>query len=168
MDDGPHALGDLAHVSDVGRGGFVASLGNTRAAGNDYHLTSHEHTDWNGVYRALAEAAGATAEIVYVPSEWLRKVAPRAQPGRLVHLPLSRRCTTTPRPRRDLCFRTVVPLVETFRRQIRWMEETGKLRGVDEEPCEDCLVGALGAPGKDRIDDPRWVDENPWGNNTEN
>ena len=46
----------IAHVSDVARG-FVASLGNPRAAGNDYHLTSHEHTDWNGVYRALADLA---------------------------------------------------------------------------------------------------------------
>src|SRR5215813_4063406 len=40
MEDGrtPWAI---AHVSDVARG-FVASLGNPRAAGNDYHLTSHE------------------------------------------------------------------------------------------------------------------------------
>jgi hypothetical protein len=68
---------------------------------------------------------------------------------------------------RDLGFATTVPLVETFRRQIRWMEEAGKLRRVDEEPCEDCLIGAWRA-GNDRIDDPRWVDANPWGNNTEN
>jgi hypothetical protein len=60
-----------------------------------------------------------------------------------------------------------VPLVETFRRQIRWMEDSGALRRVDEELCEDCLLDAWRA-GKDRIDDPRWVDFNPWGNNTEN
>jgi len=164
MDDGrtPWAI---AHVSDVARG-FVASLGNPRAAGNDYHLTSHEHTDWNGVYRALAEAAGATPEIVYVPSDWLRKVAPRRSLGVWFIYRFPSVYDNT-KAERDLGFRTAVPLVETFRRQVRWMEDTGKLRGVDEEPCEDCLVGAWRA-GQDRVDDPRWVDENPWGNKTEN
>jgi len=164
MDDGrtPWAI---AHVSDVARG-FVASLGNPRAAGNDYHLTSHEHTDWNGVYRALAEAAGATAEIVYAPSEWLRKVAPRRSLGVWFIYRFPSVYDNT-KAERDLGFRTTVPLVETFRRQVRWMEETGKLRGADEEPCEDCLIAAWRA-GKGRIDDPRWVDENPWGNHTEN
>ena len=164
MDDGrtPWAI---AHVSDVARG-FVAALGNPRAAGNDYHLTSHEHTDWNGVYRALADAAGATAEIVYTPSEWLRQVAPRRSLGVwfIYRFPS---VYDNARAERDLGFATTVPLAETFRRQIRWMEEAGKLRRVDEEPCEDCLIEAWRA-GNDRIDDPRWIDANPWGNNTEN
>lgn len=164
MDDGtvPWAI---AHVSDVARG-FVASLGNPAAAGNDYHLTSHEHTDWNGVYRALADAAGGTADVVHVPSEWLRKVAPRRSLGvwfiyRFPSVYDNRKAE------RDLGFSTTVPLVETFRRQIRWMEDAGTLRRVDDEPCEDCLVAAWRA-GADRIDDPRWVDFNPWGNHTEN
>jgi len=164
MDDGrtPWAI---AHVSDVARG-FVASLGNPRAAGNDYHLTSHEHTDWNGVYRTLAEAAGGAAEIAYVPSEWLRKVAPRRSLGVwfIYRFPS---VYDNAKAERDLGFATTVPLVETFRRQIRWMEDSGTLRGVDDEPCEDCLLDAWRA-GNDRIADPRWVDANPWGNHTEN
>lgn len=47
------------------------------------------------------------------------------------------------------------------------MEEAGTLRTVDDDPCEDCLLDAWRA-GTDRVDDPRWVDFNPWGNNTEN
>jgi len=164
MDDGrtPWAI---AHVSDVARG-FVASLGNPRAGGNDYHLTSHEHTDWNGVYRSLAEAAGGTAEIVHIPSEWLRRVAPRRSLG-VWFIYRFASIYDNARAERDLGFATTVPLVETFRRQIRWMEDTGALRTVDDEPCEDCLVAAWRA-GKDAIDDPRWVDFNPWGNQTEN
>ena len=164
MDDGrtPWAI---AHVSDVARG-FVASLGNPRAAGNDYHLTSHEHTDWNGVYRALADAAGGTAEIVHIPSEWLRQVAPRRSVGVwfIYRFPS---VYDNAKAERDLGFATTVPLVETFRRQIGWMEDSGKLRRIDEDPCEDCLIEAWRA-GHDRIDDPRWVDGNPWGNHTEN
>jgi nucleoside-diphosphate-sugar epimerase len=164
MDDGrtPWAI---AHVSDVARG-FVASLGNPRAAGNDYHLTSHEHTDWNRIYRALADAAGGTAEIVHVPSEWLRKVAPRRSVGVwfIYRFPS---VYDNAKAERDLGFATTVPLAETFRRQIGWMEGSGKLPGIDEEPCEDCLLEAWRA-GHDRIADPRWVDFNPWGNHTEN
>ena len=164
MEDGrtPWAI---AHVSDVARG-FVASLGNPRAAGNDYHLTSHEHTDWNGIYRTLAEAAGGTAEIVHVPSEWLRKVAPRRSVGVwfIYRFPS---VYDNAKAERDLGFATTVPLVETLRRQIRWMEDSGTLRRVDEDPCEDCLLEAWRAGG-DHIDDPRWVDFNPWGNKTEN
>ena len=164
MDDGqtPWAI---AHISDVARG-FVAALGEPRAAGNDYHLTSHEHTDWNGVYRSLAEAAGGTAEIVHIPSEWLRRMAPRRSIGvwfiyRFASVFDNRKAE------RDLGFATTVPLVETFRRQIGWMEDTGAMRAVEDEPCEDCLIATWRA-GKDRIDDPRWVDFNPWGNQTEN
>jgi len=164
MDDGrtPWAI---AHVSDVARG-FVASLGNPRAAGNDYHLTSHEHTDWNGVYHALGHAAGAPPDIVHIASEWLRKVAPRRSVGVwfIFRFPS---VYDNAKAERDLGYATTVPLVETFRRQIRWMEEDRELRRVDQEPCEDCLIDAWRA-GRDAIDDPRWVDGNPWGNDTEN
>jgi nucleoside-diphosphate-sugar epimerase len=164
IDDGrvPWAI---SHVSDVARG-FVSALGNPRAAGNDYHLTSHEHTDWNGVYRSLAEAAGGAADLVHVASSWLRLVAPRRSLGVwfIYRFPS---IYDNSKAERDLDFRTTVPLVETFRRQIRWMEETGVIRSVAEDPCEDCLLQAWKA-GHERIDDRRWVDFNPWGNNTEN
>jgi nucleoside-diphosphate-sugar epimerase len=159
MDDGrtPWAI---AHVSDVARG-FVASLGSTPAAGNDYHLTSHEHTDWNGVYRALAEAAGATAEIVYVPSEWLRKVAPRRSLGVWFIYRFPSVYDNT-KAERDLGFRTTVPLVETFRRQIAWMEHAGRVARVEEDRFQDVLIEAFEKrqhPAPDRL-----RDFNPWGN----
>ncbi len=163
-DDGANPWA-IAHVSDVARG-FVASLGNPRAYGNDYHLTSDEHTDWNGVYRTLAAAAGGTANLVHVPSEWLRKAAPRRSLG-VWFIYRFASIYDNSKAARDLGFRTTVPLAETFRRQLRWMEESGKLPRVEDEPSEDCIVEAFGA-GKDRIDDPRWVDWNPWGNGTEN
>jgi nucleoside-diphosphate-sugar epimerase len=155
----------ISHASDVARG-FVAALGNRQAYGNDYHLTSHEHTDWNGVYRTLAQAAGGSADLVHVPSEWLRKVAPRRSLGVwfIYRFPS---IYDNVKAERDLGFRTTVPLLETFRRQIGWMEAAGKLRTPEEEPCETCLVEAFRA-GRDRIDDRRWVDFNPWGNHTEN
>jgi len=165
MDDGtcPWAI---AHVSDVARG-FVAALGNTKAHGNDYHLTSHEHTTWNGVYAALAEAAGGVADVVHIPSRWLRQVAPRRSLGVwfIYRFPS---VYDNSKAERDLGFRTTVPLVETFRRQIAWMESAGTLRSVAQEPCEDVLLEAWKAGREWLGSDPRWVDANPWGNHPEN
>src|SRR6185295_2089574 len=36
----------------------------------------------------------------------------------------------------------------------RWMEETGKLRRVDEDPCADCLIGAWRVKNIDDVGDP--------------
>jgi nucleoside-diphosphate-sugar epimerase len=165
MDDGtcPWAI---SHVSDVARG-FVASLGNEKAFGNDYHLTSDEHTDWNGVYAALAEAAGGSSEIVHIPSGWLRQVAPRRSLG-VWFIYRYPSVYDNSKARRDLGFSTTVPLVETFRRQIRWMEESGKLKAVDQELCQEVLLDGWRRQAQWLGDDPRWVDWNPWGNNTEN
>lgn len=164
MDDGttPWAI---AHVSDVARG-FVGALGNPKAHHNDYHLTSDEHTDWNGVYAALAKAAGGEFNPVYAPSEWLREVAPRRSLGVwfIYRFPS---IYDNSKAKADLGFSTSVPLIETFRRQIRWMEGTGALKAVNEEACEDCLIDAF-RNGKQTMDDAPWVDWNPWGNHTEN
>ncbi len=165
MDDGacPWAI---AHVSDVARG-FVASLGNPKAFGEDYHLTSDEHTDWNGVYAALAEAAGGRADIRHIPSAWLRQVAPRRSLGVwfIYRFPS---VYDNSKARRDLGFATTVPLVETFRRQIRWMEDSGTLKRHEDESCQDVLLEGWQGRKEWIGDDPRWVDWNPWGNNPEN
>lgn len=165
MDDGtcPWAI---SHVSDVARG-FVAALGNPKAHGNDYHLTSHEHLDWNGVYTALSVAAGGRAEVEHIPSSWLRQVAPRRSLGVwfIYRFPS---VYDNAKAERDLGFRTTVPLIETFRRQIAWMESAGALKRVEEDPCEDVLIDGWRAGREWLGDDPRWIDWNPWGNNTEN
>lgn len=165
MDDGtcPWAI---AHVTDVARG-FVAALGNPKAFANDYHLTSHEHTDWNGVYGALAQAAEGRSEIVHIPSTWLRQVAPRRSLG-VWYIYRFPSVYDNAKAERDLGFSTTVPLVETFRRQIRWMEENKKLKSVTEELCQDALLDGWRSQSQWLGNDPRWVDWNPWGNNTEN
>jgi nucleoside-diphosphate-sugar epimerase len=165
MDDGtcPWAI---THVSDVARG-FVNALGNTKAYGNDYHLTSDEHTDWNGVYQAMARAAGVpSTEIVHVPSEWLRAQAPRRSLGVwfIYRFPSvydnAKAC-------RDLDFRTTISLEETFRRQIQWMESQGRLISTEQETCQDCLLDAWNQR-TDLTGRSDWNDWNPWGNSTEN
>jgi nucleoside-diphosphate-sugar epimerase len=158
----------IAHVSDVARG-FVGALLNERAYGQSYHLTSDEHTTWDGVYRAMAEAAGAQSQaairspFVHIPTGWLASVAPRRTVG--INFIYQYGSTfDNAKAARDLDFRTTVPLVETFRRQIAWMEANHKVVRVEDDPFQDRLIDAfekrqLPAAGSVH-------DFNPWGNET--
>lgn len=59
----------LTHHSDFAKG-FVGLLGNNRAIGEAFHITSDELLTWNQIHEILARAAGAPPpQIVHVPSD---------------------------------------------------------------------------------------------------
>lgn len=160
-DDG-HTPWAIAHVSDVARG-FVGALLNERAYGQAYHLTSDEHTTWDGVYRAMAEAAGGQSPFVHIPTRWLADVAPRRTVG--INFIYQYGSTfDNSKAARDLGFRTTLSLTETFRRQIAWMEANQKVVRVEADPFQDLLIDAF--EKKQRPAAERLNDFNPWGNET--
>lgn len=65
----------LTHHRDFARG-FVGLLGNSRAIGEAFHITSDEVLTWNQIYEILAQAAGAQAEIVHIPSDLIAAFDP--------------------------------------------------------------------------------------------
>ncbi|MDQ3248241.1 MAG: SDR family oxidoreductase [Chloroflexota bacterium] len=59
----------LTHHKDFAKG-FVPLLGNNRAIGEAFHITSDELLTWNQIHEILARAAGAPPlQIVHVPSD---------------------------------------------------------------------------------------------------
>lgn len=58
----------LTHNTDFAKG-FVGLLGNSRARGEIFHITSDEWLTWNQIHLLLGEAAGVTPQLVHVPSE---------------------------------------------------------------------------------------------------
>lgn len=60
----------LTHHRDFAKG-FVGLLGNPHAIGEVFHITSDELLTWNQIFETVAQAAGTTAHIVHVPSEWI-------------------------------------------------------------------------------------------------
>ncbi len=162
MEDGAIAWA-IAHVSDVARA-FAAALGNPKAAGQAYNATSAEHTDWNGVHRALARAAGGPPpDLVGIPCAWLQQNAPRRSLGiQTVYRHPS--IFDNGKAARDLGWRSQVGLEETFRRQIAWMEAEGRVAAAESDPTQDELAAAW--RGGRPADPSRFVDRNPWGNGT--
>jgi nucleoside-diphosphate-sugar epimerase len=161
MDKGKAAWA-IAHVSDVARG-FVNSLLNPKAYGHAYHLTSDEHTDWNGVFETLAQAVGGKFNPVYIPTDWLYAEAPHRAVG-VKYIYQYPSVFDNSKAVRDLGFKITVPLVETFRRQVAWMEKAGKLKKVEEESFEDLMIEAYQKGQKPVL--PEGMDWNPWGNQT--
>jgi nucleoside-diphosphate-sugar epimerase len=62
------SLWTLTHNVDFAKG-FVPLLGNPRAIGDAFHITSDEWLTWNQIYELLAHAAGVKPQLVHVPSD---------------------------------------------------------------------------------------------------
>ncbi len=62
----------LTHHRDFAKG-FVGLLGNPRAVGDVYHITSDEVLTWDQIFRIIGRAAGVDEpELVHVPSDLIR------------------------------------------------------------------------------------------------
>jgi len=64
------SLWTLTHHRDFARG-FVGLLGNPHAIGDVFHITSDEILTWNQIFELVAQAAGAEANIVHIPSDFI-------------------------------------------------------------------------------------------------
>ena len=62
----------LTHTRDFAKG-FVGLLGNSRAIGEAFQITSDELLSWNQIFELAARAAGTTARIVHIPSDVIAK-----------------------------------------------------------------------------------------------
>jgi nucleoside-diphosphate-sugar epimerase len=76
------SLWTLTHHQDFARG-FVPLLGNPRAVGDSFHITSDEVLTWNQIAEALAAASGVRARIVHVPSDAIAAADPQWGAGLL-------------------------------------------------------------------------------------
>jgi nucleoside-diphosphate-sugar epimerase len=64
------------HAEDFAKG-FLGLLGNDKAIGQAFHITSDEVLSWNQIYQIIAEELGVEAKMVHIPSDFIVKVVPR-------------------------------------------------------------------------------------------
>lgn len=65
----------LTHHRDFAKG-FVGLLGNPKAVGESFHITSDELLSWNQIYGAVARALGVEPRLVHVPSAIIAREHP--------------------------------------------------------------------------------------------
>lgn len=66
------SLWTLTHHRDFAKA-FVGLLGNNHALGETFHITSDELLTWNQIFELVAGAAGAEAQIIHIPSDFIAK-----------------------------------------------------------------------------------------------
>jgi nucleoside-diphosphate-sugar epimerase len=76
------SLWTLTHTEDFARA-FVPLLGNSRAVGDSFQITSDDVLTWDQIHHIVAEAAGTTARIVHLPSDVIAELYPPFGPGLL-------------------------------------------------------------------------------------
>lgn len=76
------SLWTLTHHRDFAVG-FTGLLGEQRAIGEAFHITSDEWLSWNQIYTFLARAAGVEPKLVHIPSEFIAAIDPEWGAGLL-------------------------------------------------------------------------------------
>jgi nucleoside-diphosphate-sugar epimerase len=120
----------MTHAEDFGRG-FLGLLGNRRAIGEAFHITSDEVLTWNQIYQTIAEALGVEANLVHIPSDFIVRKVPQLT-GSLLgdktwSLIFDNRKIKTYVPG----FQAVIPFREGIQRTVAWFEADKKRQHVD-------------------------------------
>ena len=73
----------LTHNTDFAKG-FVGLMGNPKAIGEVFQITSDDTLTWNQIYETVADALGVPLKAVHVASEFLDEVSPYDFRGGLI------------------------------------------------------------------------------------
>lgn len=74
------SLWTITHSIDFAKG-FVGLMGNVQAIGHSFHITSDELLNWNQIYQAVAEAAGAELKAVHIATDFICEEADKMGQG---------------------------------------------------------------------------------------
>ena len=77
------SLWTVTHNSDFAKG-FVGLMGNPRAIGEAFHITSDESLTWDGIHRRIADALGVPLRAFHVSSYFLSAIGPYDFRGSLI------------------------------------------------------------------------------------
>jgi nucleoside-diphosphate-sugar epimerase len=143
------SLWTLTHNSDFARG-FVPLLGNARAIGESYHITSDDMLTWNQIAESLAHATGTEAHIVHVASDSIAAVDPAWGAGLLGDKTHSTVFDNSKIKKVVPDFVARISFEQGAREIIDWYDADPSRQQVDEEVAAliDKLVAAYRPTGK--------------------
>ncbi|CAN5549638.1 SDR family oxidoreductase [soil metagenome] len=123
----------LTHHKDFAKG-FVPLLGNNRAIGEAFHITSDEILNWNQIHEILGQAAGAPPlQFVHVPSALINAFDPVWGAGLLGDKTNSMFFDNTKIKRIAPDFACTIPFAQGAEEMIKWYDGDPKRQVVNEE-----------------------------------
>jgi nucleoside-diphosphate-sugar epimerase len=135
----------VTHAKDFARG-FVGLLGNPRAVGHAFHITSDEVLTWDQLYTSIAHALGVEPKIVHIPTDVIAQVDPELGAGLLgdkawsVVFDNSKIKTFVPG------FQATIPFHTGIQETVAWFEADARRKRVDKGVNEtmDAILAAYG------------------------
>ncbi len=113
--------------------GFVGLLGNRKAIGEAFHITTDEVYTWNQIFEIYAAAAGTSAKIVHVPSDLIAAYDSGWGAGLLGDKAHSMVFDNTKIKRIVPGFAATIPLAQGAREALAWYDADPARRKVNEE-----------------------------------
>lgn len=126
------SLWTLTHHRDFARG-FVGLLGNRQAIGDVFHITSDEVLTWNQIFEIVAQAAGAEANIVHIPSDLIAAYDPRWGASLLGDKAHSMIFDNSKIKRTVPDFEATIPFVRGVEEIIAWYDADPVRQRIDED-----------------------------------
>lgn len=124
------SLWTLTHAEDFAKG-LVGLIGNTRAIGHAFHITSDEILTWNQIYETLADALGVKANIVHMPSDFISRFDEDIRGSLLGDKAWSVIFDNTKIKSFVPQFKASIPFSEGIRRTLAWFDEDERRKQID-------------------------------------
>ena len=135
------ALWVMTHASDFAKG-LVGLLGRPDVVGEAFHITSDEVSTWNQIYEDIAAAAGAKANLVHIPSDFIAQVNPAIGAGLMGDKAHSVVFDNTKIKRFVPEFRCTVPFAEGIRQTVAWLDAHPQQQRLDSHAALEQILAA--------------------------
>ena len=120
----------VTHAEDFARG-FLGLLGDEKAVGEAFHITTDEVLTWNQIYETIAEALGVEAKTVHIPSDFIVHEAPEMAGSLLGDKTWSVVFDNSKIKAFVPGFEATIPLRAGIARTLEWFAEDEGRRSVD-------------------------------------
>jgi nucleoside-diphosphate-sugar epimerase len=120
----------VTHAEDFGRG-FLGLLGEPKAIGDVFHITTDEVLTWNQIYAAIADALGVEAKVVHIPSDFIVSIEPALTGTLLGDKSWSAVYDNSKIKSLVPDYQAVIPFREGVRRTLDWFDAEQSRRRVD-------------------------------------
>ncbi|OGV37037.1 MAG: NAD-dependent dehydratase [Lentisphaerae bacterium GWF2_49_21] len=126
--------------------GLVGLLGNNKAIGESFHITSDEVQCWNQIYLEAGRAAGVEPELIHIPSDLLSAYIPRLS-GSLIGDKINSLVFNNSKIKRFVpSFKADVKWAEGVKKSVKWHERAPGRCAIDKEADKmfDKIITAYG------------------------
>jgi len=133
------ALWVSCHVDDVGRS-FVNAVGNEKAFGKAYHVTSEDWQTWNQYHERLAEAISAPKpSIIHIPADLLVRISPDQAMTTYLNFQYTNIFDNSA-AKADLDFKVTVDWKTGAKRTYDWLVENDRIQSWKKFPFYDQII----------------------------